>query len=249
MLACQKRQHNRDHEQRHRRAIRAREPVVARAARAATAPFVPAPRAFAAARLRLWLIGLAFANPGQELAERIVDVDLVRVFVRAVDRLNRAVGMIAAVLVPIAVVLCAAVALLRYGFGFGRVWMQELYVVLCGVSFMLMSARVHGEDGHVRVDIFWRRWSERQRDLVDLLGNLLLLVPWTLVLLWSSWGFVALSWSVLEPSAQAGGLPGLFLVKTVIPLAALMLFVQALSGALRAALRLAGRSDPLAPSG
>ncbi|MDW8369179.1 MAG: TRAP transporter small permease subunit [Geminicoccaceae bacterium] len=178
-------------------------------------------------------------------------MDQLACFVRAVDRLNRALGVAGAVLIPAAVALCAAVALLRYGAGFGRVWMQELYVVLAGVSFMILVARVHGEDGHVRVDIFWRRWSERRRALVDLLGNLLLVVPWSLVVLWSSWGFVRLSWSVLEPSAQAGGMPGLFLVKSVIPLAALLLLLQALASAARAALRLAGRPDPLAaaPSG
>jgi TRAP-type mannitol/chloroaromatic compound transport system permease small subunit len=170
-------------------------------------------------------------------------------FVRAVDRLNRVVGIVGAALIPAAVVLCAAVALLRYGAAFGRVWMQELYVVLAGVSFMILLARVHGLDGHVRVDILWRRWSERRRALVDLLGNLLFVLPWTVVLIWSSWGFVRLSWSVLEPSAQAGGLPGLFLVKSVIPLAAFLLLLQGLAGAARALLRLAGRPDPLGPAG
>jgi TRAP-type mannitol/chloroaromatic compound transport system permease small subunit len=167
-------------------------------------------------------------------------------FVRAVDRLNRLAGIIGALLIPAAVALCAAVALLRYGAGFGRVWMQELYVVLAGVSFMVLAARVHGEDGHVRVDIFSRRWSERRRDLLELVGNLLFLLPWTLVVIWSSWGFVRLSWSVFEPSAQAGGLPGLFLVKSVIPLAAALLALQALANAARALLSLRGLPDPLA---
>lgn len=168
-------------------------------------------------------------------------------FVRLVDRLNRSVAVVGALLIPAAVLLCAAVALLRYGAGFGRIWMQELYVVLAGVSFMILAARVHGEDGHVRVDMLSRRWGERGRALLELVGNLLLLLPWTLVLIWSSWGFVRLSWSVLEPSAQAGGLPGLFLVKSVIPLAALLLALQALANAARALLRLAGRPDPLGP--
>lgn len=167
---------------------------------------------------------------------------------RAVDRLNRLAGILGAALIPAAVLICAAVALLRYGAGFGRIWMQELYVVLAGVSFMILAARVHGEDGHVRVDILSRRWGERRRAVLELAGNLLLLLPWTGVLIWSSWGFVRLSWSVLEPSAQAGGLPGLFLVKSVIPLAALLLALQALANAARALLRLRGRPDPLGPA-
>lgn len=170
-------------------------------------------------------------------------------FVRAVDALGRAAGGLAAVLVLAAVLLCAFVAIGRYALGFGRVWLQELYVVAAGVAFMLAIARVHGEDGHVRVDIWSRRWSPRGRAFVDLAGNLLLLVPWTLVILWSSSGFVRLSWQVLEPSAQAGGLPGLFLVKSVIPLAALLLLLEALAGAARAGLVLAGRPDPRRPAG
>jgi TRAP-type mannitol/chloroaromatic compound transport system permease small subunit len=167
-------------------------------------------------------------------------------FVRAVDALGRAVGGLAAVLVLSAVLLCAVVAVGRYALGFGRVWMQELYVVAAGISFMIMTARVHGEDGHVRVDILSRRWGPKARALVELLGNLLMVVPWCLAVLWSSWGFVRLSWQVFEPSAQAGGLPALFLVKTVIPLAAFLLLLEGLAAAVRAGLALAGRPDPRA---
>ncbi len=169
-------------------------------------------------------------------------------FVRAVDALGRAVAGLAAWLTFAAVLICAGVALARYGLAFGRVWLQELYVVAAGTAFMLMIPRVHGEDGHVRVDILSRRWSPKRRALVDLLGNLLMVVPWAGLVLWSSWGFVRLSWQVLEPSAQAGGLPGLFLVKSVIPLAAGLLLLVALGRVVRAALLLAGRPDPLAPA-
>lgn len=168
-------------------------------------------------------------------------------FVRLVDGLNRAVGRLAGWLLFGSVFICAFVAIARYGFAFGRIWLQELYVVLFGVGFMLAAGWTYARDAHVRVDIFWRRWSARTRARIELLGVLLFLIPWLLVLLWSSRGFVALAWSVREPSPQAGGLPGLYLVKTVIPLAALLLLLQGLAALARSLLELAGRTDLLPP--
>jgi TRAP-type mannitol/chloroaromatic compound transport system permease small subunit len=168
--------------------------------------------------------------------------------VRVVERLTRAVGEAAAWLVLVVVGVCAAVALLRYGLGFGRIWLQELYVVAAGVSFMLMAARAYAEDAHIRIDILSHRWSPRAKALVELLGCALFLLPWLAVVAWSSWPFVRLSWMVREPSAQAGGLPGLYLVKAAIPLFAALLALQGLAAAARALLVLLGRGDLLPPA-
>lgn len=168
---------------------------------------------------------------------------------RAVDGLNRAIGGLAGWLLLACVLICAFVAIARYAFAFGRIWLQELYVVLFGLAFMLAAAWAYGRDAHVRVDILSRRWSGRTRAAVELLGVLLLLLPWLAALLWSARGFVALSWAVREPSPQAGGLPGLYLVKAAIPLAALLLFLQGLAAAARSLLLLAGRTDLLPAPG
>lgn len=167
--------------------------------------------------------------------------------VRAVDGLNRAAGGLAGWLLLACVLICAFVAIARYAFAFGRIWLQELYVVLFGLAFMLAAAWAYGRDAHVRVDLLWSRWSPRTRAAVELVGVVLFLLPWTIVLAWSARGFVALSWAVREPSPQAGGLPGLYLVKTAIPLTALLLLLQGLAAAARSFLLLAGRPDLLPP--
>jgi TRAP-type mannitol/chloroaromatic compound transport system permease small subunit len=164
--------------------------------------------------------------------------------VRVIEALSRAAGTLAASLILVTVFTCAAVAILRYGMGFGRIWLQELYVVAFGVGFMLMAARTYAENDHIRIDILSRRWSPRTRAWIELLGCLLLLLPWLGVLAWASWPFVRLAWLVREPSPQAGGLPGFYLVKSVIPLFALLLGLQALATIGRSILTLAGCTMP-----
>jgi TRAP-type mannitol/chloroaromatic compound transport system permease small subunit len=104
---------------------------------------------------------------------------------------------------------------------------------------MLGAAYALQRDGHVRVDIFYRRRSERGRALTDLLGTLLLLLPTCVFILWSGWGYVADSWAVREASREAGGLPGVFLYKTLILLMPALLLVQGASMVLRATATLA----------
>jgi TRAP-type mannitol/chloroaromatic compound transport system permease small subunit len=168
--------------------------------------------------------------------------------IAAIDSFNRAVGEVAAWLVLLTVLVCAAVALLRYGLSVGRVWLQELYVVAFGLSFMLAAPRAYAEDVHVRIDILSRKWGPRARAAVELLGCALFLLPWLAVLAWSSRPFVRLAWLVHEPSPQAGGLPGLYLVKSVIPLFAALMLLQALAAVGRSVLVLAGRADLLPPA-
>ena len=83
--------------------------------------------------------------------------------------------------------------------------------------------------------------------MIEIVGCVLFLVPWLLVLAWASWPFVRLSWLVLEPSPQAGGLPGYYLVKSIIPLFATLMLLQAMAVIGRSILTLAGREHLLPP--
>jgi TRAP-type mannitol/chloroaromatic compound transport system permease small subunit len=166
-------------------------------------------------------------------------------FVRAVDALNRLIAHAASWLILATVLICAAVALGRYLLGFGRIWLQELYVVCFALAFLLVAAHAYARDEHIRIEVLSRRWSPRTRALVEIAGCLVFLVPWLLLVLWSSWPFVRLSWLVREPSAQPGGLPGIYLVKSAIPLFAGLLLLQALATVGRRSLFLAGRLDLL----
>src|SRR3546814_9204082 len=112
------------------------------------------------------------------------------------------------------VLITFAVVVLRYVYSIGWVWLQESYVWLHGIVFMVGAGYTLLHNAHVRVDIFYRPNSVRYKAMVDLFGSLLLLLPVILVVTYASYGFVLDSWMRLEQSREAGGLPALFLLKS-----------------------------------
>ena len=167
--------------------------------------------------------------------------------VRSIDRLNDAVGRGVAWLTLAMVLITFAVVLLRYVFAIGWVWMQESYVWLHGMVFMLGAGYTLLHQGHVRVDIFYRDAGARRKALVDLFGSLLLLLPVVALIFWVSVGYVADSWVRLEESREAGGLPGLFLLKTVILAFCVLLGLQGLALAGRSLMVLRRHPDVVDP--
>lgn len=133
------------------------------------------------------------------------------------------------------------VVVLRYGFDLGWIGMQESVTYLHAVVFMLGAAYTLRHEGHVRVDIFYQRFGPRGRALVDLLGTLLLLLPVCLFILITSWEYVATSWELLESSREPGGLPYVYLLKTLLLLMPLLLILQGLAVVLKIVLVLRGR--------
>lgn len=103
---------------------------------------------------------------------------------------------------------------LRAGFGLGRVWMQESVLWLHALLFLSGAFFATIDDAHVRIEIFRDRWNPRTRHLVERLGHLCLFLPMMLVIGWTSLAPIARSWTQLEESSSAGGLPGLFLLKS-----------------------------------
>jgi TRAP-type mannitol/chloroaromatic compound transport system permease small subunit len=99
---------------------------------------------------------------------------------------------------------------------------------------MLAAAWTLQVGGHVRVDIFYADASARTKALIDLVGALVLLLPFMIVLIWLSVPYAARSWSILERSQEASGLPLVFLLKTLIPLFALLMALQGIAQAIRA---------------
>ena len=127
------------------------------------------------------------------------------------------------------VVLIFAIVILRYGFNQGWIWLQESVTYLHAAVFMLAAAWAFQTDDHVRVDIFYRSGSSRYKNIVNLVGTLLLLVPFSLFLLYIGWNYVAASWETMEASREAGGLPLVFLLKSLILVLPALLLLQAWS--------------------
>jgi TRAP-type mannitol/chloroaromatic compound transport system permease small subunit len=138
------------------------------------------------------------------------------------------------------VLITFAVVLLRYAFNLGWIAMQESVLYLHALVFMLGAAYTLKRDGHVRVDIFYRKLSPEGRAWVDLCGALFLLLPMCVFLFWVSGDYVASAWSIREGSRDAGGLPWVYLLKTVIPLMAALLILQGISQVCRSLALLLG---------
>lgn len=137
-----------------------------------------------------------------------------------------------------------AVVVLRYAFETGWIAMQESILFMHGLVFLLGAAYTLRHDGHVRVDIFYRHLSHRGQALVDVLGTLFLLLPVCAYIFLASFDYVTESWGLFEGSREAGGLPGVFLLKTSILLMAVLFSLQGLSLLLRNLLTLFGEGEP-----
>ncbi len=160
---------------------------------------------------------------------------------RGIDRFSETTGRIVAWMTLGTVLVTFAVVVLRYVFNSGSIALQEFISYLHATVFMLGAAYTLKHDGHVRVDIIYRDLGPRARAWVNLCGTLLMLVPVCAFILYVSWDYVAVSWSMGEGSQEAGGLDAVFLLKTVIPLMAALLLLQGLSMVLHSILVLAGQ--------
>lgn len=160
--------------------------------------------------------------------------------VRALEALTEWVGRLVSWLSLLMVLVTFTVVVLRYAFDLGWIALQESVTYLHAVLFMAGSAYTLRHQGHVRVDIFYRRFSERARAWVDLFGGLFLLLPVCLFIFYESWDYVIQSWDLREGSPEAGGIPGIYLLKTMMPLMAGLLVVQGVASLLRSRLLLGG---------
>jgi TRAP-type mannitol/chloroaromatic compound transport system permease small subunit len=136
-------------------------------------------------------------------------------------------GKAVAWLTLLMVLLTFLIVVLRYGFNLGWIWLQESVTYLHGMVFMLAAAWAIQTDDHVRVDIYYRDRSPRQKAVVNLLGTLIFLLPFCLFVLYISWNYVAVSWAGHEGSREAGGLALVYLQKTLILLLPALLLLQA----------------------
>ncbi|HEX7036242.1 MAG TPA: TRAP transporter small permease subunit [Pseudomonadales bacterium] len=121
------------------------------------------------------------------------------------------------------------IVVLRYALNEGSILLQEAVLYLHAVVFMLGIPYTLKADGHVRVDLVYSRLGPRARTVIDLIGHVLFLLPVAGVLLLYSQSYVARSWRILEGSSEVGGIPGVFLLKTLIPVLAVLLVLQGLA--------------------
>lgn len=164
--------------------------------------------------------------------------------VHHIDAFTDRCGRLLAWLLLFMAILTTCVVVLRYGFSIGSIATQETVTYMHGSVFLLGAAYALKTGAHVRVDIFYRYFSARTRAWINSLGGIVFLLPLCAFILVSSVGYAGESWAMRETSAEPGGIPAVFLLKTLIPLMAINLALQGLAEILRSALLLVEGTAP-----
>ncbi|MHA7880003.1 MAG: TRAP transporter small permease subunit [Saccharospirillum sp.] len=134
---------------------------------------------------------------------------------------------------------------LRYAFNSTFVALEELQWHIYAIGFMIGLSYCVLKDGHVRVDVIAEQLSPRKRATIELFGTVLFLVPFCLLVLYNAYPFVERAFVMGETSANPGGLPMRWVIKSVILLAFGLLLMAAIARAARALSLLTGFPRPL----
>lgn len=145
-----------------------------------------------------------------------------------IDSLNERVGRASYWLVLVAVVVSSGNAIARYALGLSSNAFLEIQWYLFAAIFLLAAGYTHKHNGHVRVDVFYSRFSPRTQAMVDILGGLFFLLPMALFILWLSWPMVSASFAINEGSPDPGGLLR-WPIKLMIPLGFALLSLQGIA--------------------
>ncbi|MCD8212849.1 MAG: TRAP transporter small permease subunit [Campylobacter sp.] len=116
----------------------------------------------------------------------------------------------------------------RYFFQYGNVGFQELEWHCFAIVFLLGMNYALKEDSHVRVDIFYAKFSPRTKALVNMIGTIVFIVPFALLVSNLSIDFVTEAYGSNEGSADPGGLPYRWIIKSFIPLSFYLLIFFAI---------------------
>ena len=134
-----------------------------------------------------------------------------------IDKIIEKVKSLCSWLSFLLVILITVDVFLRYIFNFSSASLYELEWHFFAAIFLLGSSVTLQKDQHVRVDVFYNRLSKKNKEVINLIGNIFFLVPFSLVIFYTSIPFVTDSFVILESSPDPGGLPFRFIIKSIIP--------------------------------
>lgn len=159
-----------------------------------------------------------------------------KAYIRAIDVFTERSGSAVSWLALLLVLVVVYDVFTRYVLSASSVAVQELEWHIFSLLFLLAAAYTLKHNKHVRVDVFYVRLDEKKQALVNIAGGLLFLVPFTLVVVFSSWSFVASSFLIFESSPDPGGLPYRYFLKAAIPLAFIFFLLQGIAEIFRSVL-------------
>ncbi len=160
-----------------------------------------------------------------------------------IDALNEKTGLFAAWLTSLMVITVVYDVIMRYGFKKGNIAVQEMEWHIFAVVFLIGAAYSLKKDAHVRVDIFYTKLSTKKKAWIDLLGTFIFLIPFSIMVIYSTSNFIESSWAVREVSPDPGGLPCRYILKAMIPAGFVLLILQGISQAIKNILVITGKES------
>ena len=154
---------------------------------------------------------------------------ILRLYIKLIDGLNEYIGVLVSWLTSLMVLVVFYDTVMRYAFKKGNVAIQELEWHIFAVVFLIGAAYALKNGAHVRVDIIYTRLSAKTKALIDFMGSIVFLIPFAVMVIYSTQNFVANSWAVKELSPDPGGLPARYILKAMIPAGFALLILQGTS--------------------
>ncbi|MGU9951272.1 MAG: TRAP transporter small permease subunit [Gammaproteobacteria bacterium WSBS_2016_MAG_OTU1] len=164
-----------------------------------------------------------------KLVNHIMILRTLRVIIRTAELINETLGRLLSWFLPLMTAIMLTIIVCGSFFRIGWVWLGELVVYMHAILFMLCAAYTLRHDGHARIDIFYDKLNEVGKAWVNLGGVVFLLMPVCVVIFVTSLSYTFSSWEVMEHSPEGEGLPAVFLLKTCIPVAVVLLFLEGLA--------------------
>ena len=151
-------------------------------------------------------------------------------FINFVNKLNEKVGRATAWITSFLILLVCFDVIARKLFNFSKIWIMELEWHLYALIFLFGAGYALKHDRHVRVDLFYEKFTDKEKALTNFCGHLLFLIPWCLLVIITSYHYAVESFIINEGSAEPGGLPALYLIKFSITIGICLLLLQAVTG-------------------
>jgi TRAP-type mannitol/chloroaromatic compound transport system permease small subunit len=163
-------------------------------------------------------------------------IGLSQTLISMIDHIISALGEIIKWVMPLMVmsVVLAVIALSIYGVS--SIWWDESAIYLHAMGICLGVAPTYLAAQHVKVDIFYYKFTQTTRALVEICGFYGLLLPVCMAVIWRSQSFVSFAWQSFEGSSNSQGVQGVYILKTALMVMFILLLLQGLSSALRAAM-------------
>ena len=157
--------------------------------------------------------------------------------------INEVIGKAVAWLTTCLVLFMCFDVVRRYLFNETAVWITEMEWHIFALIFLLSAGYALKHDKHVRVDLFYANFSPKRKAWINLIGTIVLLIPWCWIIIMTSYNYAHNSYMINESSPDPGGLPARYIIKFAITLGFGLLLLQAFALVLESLATILGQED------